>query len=67
MSSRLAQEIVKLTSEARDDQIHDRGIIKELTVIVGYAHMAEVHLDSTTCASALRKHLQRFADLACTH
>jgi uncharacterized protein (DUF2342 family) len=36
-------------------------------MIVGYAHMAEVHPDSITCASALRKHLRRFADLACAH
>ena len=67
MSNDLSQEIATLASEARHHRIHEHGIIKELTMIVGYAHMAEIHPDSTICALALRKHLQRFADLAGAH
>jgi len=62
MSSPLSQEIAKLASEARSRRIHERQIISELTMIVGYAYLAE---SQSHYWNALRKHLQVFSDLAC--
>jgi hypothetical protein len=65
MSSRLCQEIARLASLSRHSRIHDHSIIKELTMIVGYGHLAEMHPDSVIYLSALRQHLHRFTELAC--
>jgi hypothetical protein len=67
MSSRLSHEIAKLASEARHWRVHDQGIIKELTMVVGFGHLAEMYPSERFYSDALRKHLQRFMDLACGH
>ena len=63
MSSRLCQEITKLAAEARHHRIHDHDTIKELTMLVGYAYLAESH---PQCENQVRKHLHAFLNLACT-
>ena len=62
MSSRLGQEISKLVAEARQERI-DHDTIKELTMVVGYAYLAESHPE---CGNQVRQHLEAFVDLACT-
>jgi hypothetical protein len=66
VSSHLSLEITRLAADARRHRIHCHGLIKELTMIVGYAHMLEVHPQSRNIV-ALRKHLQAFTDLGCAH
>ena len=63
MSSILSQEITRLAAEARHHRIHDHDTIKELTMLVGYAYLAESH---PQCESQVRKHLLAFMNLACT-
>ena len=63
MSSHLSQEISKLAAEARHQRIHDHDTIKELTILVGYAYLAELH---PQCGSQIREHLQAFIELACS-
>jgi len=46
--------------------VQDQQIIKELTMIVGYAHMLETHPDLMNYSAAIRKHLEAFADLTCS-
>jgi hypothetical protein len=67
MSARLSHEIAKLASEARHYRVHDHSIIKELTMVVGFGHLAEMYPREALYSDALRKHLQRFMDLACGH
>jgi hypothetical protein len=67
MSSRLCQEIARLASVSRHSRIHDHSIIKELTMIVGYGRLAEMHPESVVYLSALRQHLQKFTEVACAH
>ena len=66
MSSHLSFEITKLAADARRHRVHHHSMIKELTMIVGYAHMLEMHPQSRNIV-ALRKHLQAFSDLECAH
>jgi hypothetical protein len=63
MSSRLSCEISKLVGMARFEGIHDHDTIKELTILVGYAYLAELH---PQCGSQIREHLQAFIELACS-
>src|SRR6476646_1041112 len=66
VSSHLSFEITKLAADARHHGVHHHSLIKELTMVVGYAHMLEVHPQSRNI-SAVRRHLQAFSDLACAH
>jgi hypothetical protein len=66
MSCHLTREIAALASESRRSQVCDLQIIKELTMIVGYAHMFETHPDLMNYSEAIRKHLEAFADLTCS-
>jgi len=67
MRSSLSLEITKLTTEARHWRVHDEQIIKEITMVVGFGHLAEMHPGEAFYSGALREHLQRFMDLACGH
>jgi hypothetical protein len=41
MTSRLSHDIAKL-AEARQWRVHDQGAVKELTMVIGFAHLAEM-------------------------
>jgi len=66
MATKLAHEIAELASEARRRHMN-QNMVRELTIIMGYAHMAEVHPLETFYSAALRKHLRALTDLACVH
>jgi len=64
----LAHEIDQLILESRGVRIYDPAVIKELTMIAGYAHM--VGKDCPTSAenaAILRKHVQAFGVLVGRH
>jgi hypothetical protein len=68
MSNRLAREIAQLASESQDFRIYDQAVIKELTMIVGYAHMLETNYTAFAGkTAALRKHVQAFSNLVNGH
>ena len=67
MFNGLSQEIAQLALEARHHRIHDHGIIKEPTMVIGFGHLAEMYPREAYYSDALRKHLHRFVDLACSH
>lgn len=68
MSNRLAREIAQLALESHDFRIYDPAVIKELTMIVGYAHMLETDYPAFAGKiAALRKHVQAFSNLANGH
>jgi hypothetical protein len=64
MSSHLELQIARLASDARRHRIHERRIISELTVIVGYAHLIGRHPEF---ADKLREHLEIFSQLTRAH
>jgi hypothetical protein len=60
----LADEITQLALESRGVRIYDPAVTKELTMIVGYAHMLEVDWTASgQTAAILRKHVQAFSIL----
>ena len=68
MSNRLAREIAQLALESHDFRIYDPAVIKELTMIVGYAHMLEKDYPAFAGKTAvLRKHVQAFSNLVNSH
>ncbi len=68
MFTRLAHEIDQLILESRDVRIYDPAVIKELTMIAGYAHILGRDCPtSSENAAVLRKHVQALSTLVGRH
>ena len=64
MAFLLSREIAKLMDDARSGDEYEDDIIQKMTLVVGYAHMAQFQPEYW---HSFYKHLQALRDLAWTH
>jgi hypothetical protein len=65
MSSHLYSEIAKLADDVRHKRIHNPEIIKQVTMVTGYAHLVKGYPGAADYAVALEKHMHALISLAC--
>ena len=65
MSSYLSSNIAKLADDVRHKRIHDHEVIKQVTMVIGYAHLVECHPGLVDYSHALERHIQALISLAC--
>jgi len=65
MSSSLSSEIAKLPDDVRHKRIHDFEVIKQVTMVTGYAHLVESHPGCVDYSRALEEDIHALVRIAC--